>query len=333
MMKMFKCLRMGAVVFTLIAAICGISPVMSAENYPKKALEFIAPAGAGGGFDLTIRTVAKTLQDAKLVKVPMPVTNKPGGGGGVALAYVKERSKSDSIVVVYSPPLILINLNGSTPLGYKDITPLSRLIADYGCFVVKKGSKYKSIKDVMDALKKDPKSVKICGTSAAGSMDHLQFLKMAKAAGVKDLKAIQYISFQDASASAQVLGGHVDLLTTGLADTRGLIESGDLVALAQTADKRVGTGVLANIPTCKEQGINATFINWRGLFGAKNMSANAVAFWESTLAKMVKTPQWTAACKTNGWDTIYLDSKGFSKFLDETNSEYKSLMTELGMIK
>jgi putative tricarboxylic transport membrane protein len=332
MKKMYKCFQIGAIVLTMIVAVCGISPVTGAD-YPKKTLEFIAPAGAGGGFDTTIRAVAKTLQDTKLVTVPMPVTNKPGGGGGVALAYVKERSNSETIVVVYSPPLILINLNGSTPLGYKDLTPLSRLIADYGCFVVKKGSKYKTIKDVMAALKKDPKSVKICGTSAAGSMDHLQFLKIAKAAGVKDLKGIQYISFQDASASAQVLGGHVDLLTTGLADTRGLLESGDLVALAQTADKRVGTGVLASIPTCKEQGINATFINWRGLFGAQKMPKDVVKFWETTLGKMVKTPEWAAMCKLNGWDSIYLNSADFSKFLDQTNIEYKGLMTDLGMIK
>ena len=132
----------------------------------------------------------------------------------------------------------------------------------------------------MDALKKDPKSVKIGGNSSAGSMDHIQFLIMAKAAGVTNLKEIDYISFQDGGAAAQLLGGHIDLLTTGISDVAQLAESGKLRVLAQTADKRIGTGVVAQIPTCKEQGIDATFTNWRGLFGAPDMPDYAVKYWQ-----------------------------------------------------
>lgn len=314
-------------------AAAGAAPAAPEVKYPEKALEFIAPAGAGGGWDTTIRTVAKTLQDTKLVSVPMPVANKPGGGGGVALAYLEEKKGSDSIITVYSPPLILINLNGSTPLSYKNTTPLARLIADYGCFVVAKDSKYKSIADVMEALKKDPKSVKVGGTSAAGSMDHLQFLKIAKAAGVANVKDISYISFQDGSGPAQVLGGHVDLLSTGIADARALMESGDLKALATTADKRIGEGIIAEIPTCKEQGINATFVNWRGLFGAPEMPDYAVKYWQETLKKMSETDEWKNACKTNGWDNTYLGGEEFVKFLEQENENNKALLSEIGMLK
>ena len=263
----------------------------------------------------------------------MPVTNRAGGGGAVALSYLQERKGNDSVITVYSPPLLLINLNGTTPFSYKNTTPLARLIADYGCFVVSKNSKYHTIMDVMNFLKKDPKSIKICGTSAAGSMDHLQFLKMAKAAGVTNLKDIDYISFQDNSSAAQVLGGHVDLLSTSLADVKGLLQSGDMRALASTAAKRVGEGVLAQIPTCQEQGINATFVNWRGIFGPPNMSREAVRFWETTLKKMSKTPQWKEVCKNNGWDNIYSNRRAFIKFLDTNNRDYKTLLKEVGILK
>lgn len=321
-----------ALTISLIFTGCS-SGKSKAPNYPTKAMEFIAPAGAGGGWDLTIRTVAKVLSDTKLVSVPMPVTNRPGGGGGVNLAYMQEKKGSDNIISVYSPPLLLINLNGSSKFGYKDTTPLARLISDYGAFVVAKNSKYKTITEVMDALKKDPKSVTIGGNSAAGSMDHIQFLMMAKAAGVQNLKEISYVSFQDNSGAAQVLGGHVDVLSTGLGEVRALLQSGDLRALASTADRRVGTGVLAEIPTCKEQGINATFENWRGLFGAPGMPEYAVKYWEDVLAKMVKTPEWAKACETNGWDQVYMNSTEFKKFLDETNEKYKEIMKEIGMLK
>lgn len=339
-MKRNKTFKAGILVLVILLSLsvlltgCGSKPAATqSAKYPTKPMEFIAPAGAGGGWDMTIRTVAKVLGDTKMVSVAMPVTNKPGGGGGVALAYLQDKKGSDSIVTVYSPPLILINLTGQTQLGYADTTPLAKLITDYGAFVVAKDSKYKTITEVMDALKKDPKSVKIGGNSAAGSMDHVQFLIMAKAAGVPNLKDIDYIGFNDNTAAAQVLGGHIDLLTTGLGEVRGLVESGDLRALASTAGKRVGTGVVAEVPTCKEQGIDATFENWRGLFGAPGMPDYAVKYWQDTLAKMVETPEWKEVCATNGWDLAYANGPEFKTFLDKTNDQYKEILNVLGMLK
>ncbi len=301
-------------------------------GYPKGNLDFVAPAGAGGGWDLTIRTTAKVLKDTGLVKVPMPVRNNPGAGGAVNLASLQELKGKDNTITVYSPPLILINLNGSTELGYKNVTPLASLIADYAAYVVSAKSPYKTMTDVMDALKKDIKSVKIGGISSAGSMDHVQFLIMAKAAGVKNLNQIDYISFDD-SAVAQVLGGHIDLFSTGLSEVQALIESGDLRALAQSSDHRVGEGAIKEIPTCKEQGIDATFVNWRGLFGPPEMPDYAVKYWRETLGKMVKTPEWQQAKKTNGWDDAYLDAPEFLKFLEKVNGDYKTVLSEIGMLK
>ncbi|PID57059.1 tricarboxylic transport TctC [candidate division KSB3 bacterium] len=322
------------VVSGVIAAFVAVSfgQASFAEKYPKKVLDFVAPGGAGGGWDLTIRTAAKVLKDTKLVRVPMPVRNNPGAGGSIHLASLQEKKGADNIITVYSPPLILTNLSGTTELSYKDVTPLARLIADYAVYVVAADSQYETMNDVMDALKKDIKSVKIGGLSAAGSMDHIQFLIMAKAAGVNDLTEIDYISFDD-SGAAQVLGGHIDLFSTGLSEVQGLIESGDLRALAQSADHRVGEGIIAEIPTCIEQGIDETFINWRGLFGPPEMPQYAVDFWEKTLKKMSETAEWQAACKTNGWDNVYLSSKEFSAYLEQANEQYKTILSDIGMLK
>ncbi len=303
-----------------------------APKYPKGVLDFVAPGGAGGGWDLTIRTTAKVLKDTGLVKVPMPVRNNPGAGGSVHLASLQEKKGSDKIITVYSSPLILTQLNGTTEFGYTDVTPLACLIADYAVFVVAADSPYKTMNDIMDALKKDIKSVKIGGASSVGSMDHIQFLMMAKAAGIKNLDQIDYVSFDD-SAAAQVLGGHIDMLSTGLSEVLGLIESGDLRALAQSSDHRVGEGLVGEIPTCVEQGINETFVNWRGLFGPPEMPEYAVTYWRNILAEMVKTPEWKEACKTNGWDDAYLDAPEFDSFLAKVNENYKTILSEIGMIK
>lgn len=324
------------IVLTIVGAMtltgCSGSAASSEANYPKGALEFIAPSGAGGGWDLTIRTVAKVLQDTDLVSAPMPVTNNAGSGGGVNLAYMQTQKGSEKVISVYSPPILLIELNGSSEYGYEDTTPLARLITDYGAFVVNKDSKYKDLAQVMEALKKDPKSVKIGGNSAAGSMDHVQFLIVAKAAGVENLKEIDYISFQDGTATAQILGGHIDLLTTGLGDIQALVESGNLNALAVTAGERVGEGVLAEIPTCKEQGIDVVFENWRGLFGAPGMPEYAVKFWQETLAKMVETDEWKTEAAKHGWAPAYLGQSEFNEFLKTTKEEYKVILEEIGLL-
>ncbi len=318
---------------TALVAVLAAPAFAQAKGYPSKTIECYAPSGAGGGWDLTIRTVAKILGDTKLVKVPMPVENKAGGGGAVFLTALQSMKGKDNVLTVYSPPLLLINLNGTTPFSYKNTTPLARLITDYGAFVVRKDSKYTSIAQVIDDIRKDPTSVKIGGNSSAGSMDHIQFLVVAKAAGVTGLKNVQYISFQDNAGAAQLLGGHIDLLTTGLGDVRGLVESGDLRVLASTAPTRPQFGIGKDTPTVREQGIPADFANWRGIFGPPEMPAYAVTFWRDAFAKMVKTPEWQKACEANGWVQSYADQAEFMKFLEAQNAVSKDILVELGMAK
>lgn len=309
-----------------------LSGCSSSKNaYPNKPFEFIAPAGPGGGWDTTIRMVAKVLGDEKIVKQPMPVTNKAGGGGGVALAYLKGKTGDPYEIVVYSPPILLINLTGQTKDSYKDLTPLGMLIHDYGAFAVPKNSPYKTIAEVFEALKQDPKKVKIAGTSSPGSMDHVQFLAAAKAAGVKDLKAIQYVAFQGGEGLANLMGGHVDLLTTGMAETVGPMQSKDIRVLAVTAPQRIKEGPMKDVPTLKEGGINSEFINWRGLFGVSGIPESAVKYWEEALGKMVQTQAWKDICAKNGWTPAYMKAADFKQFLDKANGEYKSLLQDVGL--
>ena len=304
----------------------------AADSYPSKPFEFIAPAGAGGGWDTTIRLVAKTLGELQLITQPMPVTNKPGGGGAVSLAYIQRKAKDPYVITVFSPPLLLINLTGQTPLGYKNLTPIARLIDDYGAFAVPKNSPYNTINDVGEAIKKDPKSVKVGGTSSAGSREHVQFLQAMRAAGITNLKEIPFISLQEGGL-ANLMGGHIDLFSTGMAETVGALESGDIKVLAITAPERVKTGPLSAVPTLKESGIDTVFINWRGLFGAQQMGNEARDIMADALKKMSESKEWLDLCARNGWDPVYMGPDEFTAFLEKTNEEYKSILAEIGFLK
>jgi putative tricarboxylic transport membrane protein len=314
-----------AALFSLMLA----SPALAA--FPSKNFECIAPAGPGGGWDTTMRMVAKVLTEQKIITKAMPVINKPGGGGGVALAYISGK-KDPHTIAVYSPPLLLINLTGQTELSYKNVTPLAMLINDFGAFAVPKDPPYQNINELFDALKKDPKSVRLGGTSSPGSMDHIQFLHAAKAAGV-DVKGISYVAFQGGEALAALLGGHIDVYTTGMSEIVGPLEAGEIRALAITSPTRVKEGPLAQIPTLKEQGVDAVFINWRGIFGIPNMPEEARSFMEDALKKMSETPEWAEICKRNGWTQVFLGSENFTKFLEQANEEYKSLLETIGLYK
>jgi putative tricarboxylic transport membrane protein len=319
-------------VLALLCACAGQnSATEEAPQYPQRAVSLIAPAGSGSGYDVTMRALAGCLQETGLVRVPLPITNIPGGGGVTALEYLDSNTGADNVLSVYSPPLNLIRLNGSTSMNYREnTTPIARLFVDYGVFAVRSDSPFQTLGEVMDALKENPEAVRLGGISSYGSMDHLQFLKAAHAYGVGNLGQIAYTGYQDGTAVAQLLGGHVDVVSTGISDSIGLVESGDIRALAVTAGKRVGKGLTARIPTCIEQGIDVTFVNWRGLFGPKDMPEYALAYWEETLAQMVETPEWAEICAEYGWDMDYAGHGEFLAFLDEMDTEYAKLLGEIG---
>ena len=284
---------LASALFLSLASGCGQgqgAASQAAMLYPRESVELVAPAGVRSGSDLTLRNVAQCLRDTGLVDVPLPVTNRPGDGGGLALDYLNEQAGADNVLAVFSPPVCLIHLNGSTSLSYQEnTTPIAKLITDYGCFAVAANSPYQNLNQVMEALREDPASVRVGGTSSAGSMDHVQFLKVA--------------------------------------------QSGDVRVLGITAEQRVGSGIVAEMPTCVEQGIDATFYNWRGIFGPKDMPEEARKFWEETLEKLVQTQEWADTCEKYGWDMDYLGRQEFEAFLAGVKEEYAVLLEQVGLLE
>lgn len=330
-----KCL-LWITMMGLVSGLVGCGTVKEEGNtprYPLEAVELIAPAGRGSGYDLTVRSVSQCLLNTGIVPVPLPVTNKPGGGGEITLKYLEEKRGCDDVISIFSPPLCLINLNGSTEFNYvENTTPIAQLIVDYGCISVRADSPYQTLGQLMDQLKADPKSVRVGGTSSIGSMDHLQFLKIARAAGVGNLKDISYEGFENGGSVTQLMGDRVDVLSTGISDVVGLVESGDIRVLAVTSGKRLDGDVISHMPTCREQGIDAEFAIWRGLFGPGDMPDDAVEYWENVLCEMAESEEWKLVCERYGWTMEYRDHEEFNAFLETKNEEYRDLLEEVGLL-
>ncbi|MEC0177743.1 tripartite tricarboxylate transporter substrate binding protein [Paenibacillus favisporus] len=305
------------------------------SNYPDKALTLVAPSGAGGGWDMTARTIAKVLTETKAVSKAITVENKPGGGGAVFMAeYATKDKKDDYKLFVNSPPILINNLKkeGNSPYGYQDTTPLAQLTKDYGAIAVAADSKYNDLKSLLDDLKADPTKFTIAGGSAPGSMDHLVSILPAFKYGI-DPKSVKYVSYDGGGeAITALLGGNADVLGTDASSLDQYLKAGKIKVLGVAAPERLG-GSLKDVPTMKEQGIDAEFLIWRGIFGPKEMSAEAKSYWDQAIQKMTETKEWAAEMTANNWESDYKNSDDFKAFLAQQNDQLKEMLTALGMQK
>ena len=296
-------------------------------------IHFVIGGGAGGGWDGTARGTGEALTKSGMLK-SASFENMSGGGGGKALAFMINTQPKNT-VLVQSTPLVLRSItrhkgyvSGSGVLSYKDVTPIAGVIGDYGAIAVAKNSPYMNFKDVVDAYKKDPKSIKMAGGSVRGSMDHLIGALAFKKAGA-DANKVVYIPYDaGGKALAGLLSGETQIISTGLGELMGARDQVRIIGI--TAPSRVADA--PDAPTLKEQGYDVQFVNWRGFFGPPNMSNKDKQALSTMLGKVMKTPEWEAVRKRNAWVNIYNSDKDFVKFLEKQTVEMTALMKKLGVI-
>lgn len=327
----------SAAALTLSLAACGDSNTSSGDaNYPSNNLTIVAPSGAGGGWDLTARSIAKIMNETKLVEKPITVENKPGGGGAVFMAtYATKEVKNDHMLLIKSPPILINNLKaeGNSPYGYKDTTPLAQLTKDFGAIVVRADSPYKTLNDLLDAVKKDPKAITMAGGSSPGSMDHLITILPAFEYGI-DPKSVKYVSYDGgAEAIAALLGSNADAIGTDISTVTSYVKSGDVRVLAITSPEKLNIEGIEDVPTLYDLGINTEFTIWRGIFGPKEMSETAKQYWVEKLKELNEKEEWKAELARNGWEQDFRVGEDFTKFLEEQEGTITEILTALGMQK
>ncbi|WP_203338988.1 Bug family tripartite tricarboxylate transporter substrate binding protein [Planococcus beijingensis] len=304
-------------------------------DYPERGLTIVAPSGAGGGWDLTARSIAKTMNNSGLIEEPIMVENKPGGGGAVYMAeYATKEVDNDYMLMVKSPPILINNskAEGNSPYGYKDTTPLAQLTRDYGAIVVRADSGFQTLTDVLDAVKADPTAVTFAGGSAPGSMDHLVGILPAFEYGI-DPKSVKYVSYDGGGeAVAALLGDNADVIATDASTIGEYMKSGDVRVLAVSAPERL-EGELSEIPTFKEEGIDTEFTIWRGIFGPKNMTDSAYKYWSEKLEEMSASEEWQQELEQNGWQSEYKNGEDFEEYLKNQEELIVELLTALDMQK
>jgi putative tricarboxylic transport membrane protein len=291
-------------------------------------IKMMIPANPGGGWDTTGRALGKALQDAKVADT-VTYDNKGGAAGALGLAQFVNGSKSDPNAMMVMGQVMLGGIiTGKPPVNLSTATPLARLTSEYNVFVLPANSPFKSMKEVIEQLKKDPGSVK-WGGGSRGSTEHIAAAMIAREAGV-DASKINYVAFRGGGeATAAILGGNVTIGGSGYSEFSEYIAAGKMKAVAVTSGTRL-KGV--NVPTLKEQDINVEIGNWRGVYGAPGITPDQAKALIEMVVKATKSKAWAEALEKNSWTPALLTGAEFAKFVDNDFASLRATMVKSGMI-
>ena len=281
----------------------------------------------GGGFDTTARAFAKAAKDAKLA-TNVQVQNVPGAGNTIALARLANQKGNAQTMQMMGLGLIGGIYANKSKATLDDTTPLARLTEESDILVVSKDSKYKTLDDLVADWKTDPRDLPAGSGSAPGGPDHVALMLAAKAAGIEP-KQVNHISFDGGGElNTALLGNKIGVGSTGVGEVTEQLEAGRLRALAVTAPEKVA-GVDA--PTLKEAGLDAEFINWRGLVGAPGLSDADAERLSKFVADVAASKEWKAAVKQNGWTEAFMPTEEFAPYTKSETEQVDAIMTELGL--
>jgi len=315
-------------------ALAGAAAACAAQGAwsPQRNIEILVGSAPGGSNDKTARAVERALMEQKFVPTSISVVNRPGGGGSIAFTYVTQRPGDPHTLLVGTTALLTNHITGRSKIHHTDFTPIASLFNDYVVFAVNAESSIKDGKDLVERLKKDPQSVTIGFATALGSHNHIAAGLLIKAIGgnPKSLKVVAYKGSSEAVTN--LLGGHIDLVTTAGGNAAGHVAAGRMRVVGVAAPQRFADA-LAGVPTWKELGIDLVYGGFRSIVGPKGLAPEQVAFWEGALRKSTERPEWQADLRKNYWSNVFLSSKEFAKELDKNYAAMKSVLVDLGLAK
>jgi putative tricarboxylic transport membrane protein len=298
-------------------------PSLAAAN-----IKMMIPANPGGGWDTTGRALGKALQDAGVAS-SVTYENKGGAAGIIGLAQYANATKGDgSSLMVMGAVMLGGIITGKPPVSLDKVTPIARLTSEYNVFVVPANSPLKTMKDVVEQMKKDPGSVK-WGGGSRGSTEHIAAAMLAREVGV-DAAKINYVPFRGGGeAVAAILGGNVTVGGSGYSEFQQYIESGKMRAIAVTSPKRL-KGI--NIPTMIEQGYNIDIGNWRGVYAPAGLTAAQRKDLTDMVLKATKSKSWAESLEKNNWTPAWMANPEFDDFVDREFASLRATMVKSGMI-
>ena len=323
--RIIKGAWVAALIFSLFWFLPGES---QAQKFLNKPIEFVCHAAAGGGSDIMARMMQSIIEREKMLPVVVAVVNRPGGSGAIANAYIAGKKGDPHFWLTATTTFIQGPLQSKSKYNYKDFTPLTNLAYDDFLIIVRADSPYKTMKELVEASKKKPGQLKVGGTHAPGVDAVIAFL-IEKETGTK----FNYIPFKSGGeVMVALLGGHVELAAANPGEALAQMEAKKVRVLGATTGKRLE--LAPDIPTLKEQGINVVFQQFRSIAAPKDISAEAIKYYEELFKKLSDSKVWKEKyIQENMLTPDYTTSAETYKLWEAQSNMYAKIMKEMGIIK
>ncbi|GAA3984530.1 tripartite tricarboxylate transporter substrate binding protein [Comamonas faecalis] len=300
---------------------------------PLDKTECIAPAKPGGGFDLTCKLAQSGLMGGNYISDPMRVTYMPGGIGAVAYnAIVAQRPAENNTIVAFSGGSLLNLAQGKFGrYNVNDVRWVAAVGTDYGAIIVAENSPYKTLGDLVAAIKANPSKIVFGAGGTVGSQDWMKAALTAKAAGL-DPRKMRFVAFEGGGeASTALQGGHVQVYSGDASEAEEQIKAGaKMRVLAVMSDKRL-QGSLADVPTAKEQGLDVEWPIIRGFYVGPKVSDADYQVWVDTFDKMMATPEFAKLQAERGLFPFALTGAKLDAYVKQRVAEYAKEAADFGL--
>ena len=322
------------VIATGILALLGAGSVGAWE--PTKTVEFIVPAGTGGGADQMARFIQGIVAKNKLMNQPMVVLNKGGGAGAEGFLEVKGAKGDPHKIIITLSNLFTTPLATGVPFNWRDLTPVQMMALDQFVLWVNAESPYKTAKEYIDAVKKaGPNKMKMAGTGSKQE-DQIITVALEKQTGTKFI----YVPFRGGGdVAVQLVGKHVDSTVNNPIEAVAQWRAGKLRPLCVFDNVRLPYKEKVNkdmswgdIPTCKQSGLDIEYLMLRGIFMAGGVTADQAQFYIDLLKKVHDTPEWKEFMERGAFNTTYINGKPYADWVAKEEARHLMLMKSAGFL-
>ncbi|MFZ4528277.1 MAG: tripartite tricarboxylate transporter substrate binding protein [Undibacterium curvum] len=302
---------------------------MAATNTSDADSRCVVPAKPGGGMDLTCKLIQKSLTPGKV-----QLSYLPGGVGAVAWTSVlSQRLTTSNTLVAFSGGSLLNIAEGK--FGKADTSQVRWVAAigtDYGMIAVRRDSPYKTLRELMEAMRKRPANFAIAAGGTVGSQDWLKMAQIGRLAGI-DPKALKLVAFEGGGESfTALMANHVQVVSGDVSEAALHAKDGDIRVLAVLSDARL-PGVLENIPTAREQGFDVTWPIIRGVYMGPQTSDREYQQWVQTFERLMNSASFAEQRKAVGLYPFSMTGKQLSDYIEQAVVRYRSQAREFGMIR
>ena len=313
----------------LAAALAAFAFGTAHAAYPERPITLVVPWGAGGGTDATARIIGSLME--KELGQPVNVVNRTGGSGVVGHSAVATAAPDGYTIGLITVEIGMMHWQGLTDLKGTSYTPIGLVNADPAGLQVRADSPYKTVKDVVDAIKANPGKLKASGTGQGGIW-HLAIAGMLRDLKV-DPAAAPWVPSNGAAPGLQdLVAGGVDIVPCSLPEARSLIDSGKVRSLAVMDPKPAA--LYPNVPTLKAAtGSDWALAAWRGIAAPKAIPAEARDKLVAVIAKIAGSKEYNDFMSSRGFGVIYAGPDDFAKYMAKSDTDLGATMKAVGIVK